>query len=294
MTTEGVDYSTFPPSPDALKAAGKAFAVRYLARDSRGLDWTKTGEADALKAAGIDLVSVFESTAERALDGREAGQTDAATANLWLLALGLPATMPIYFAVDFDATPGQQAAIDDYFNGAGTILGAERVGVYGGYWIVSRCAANGSASWFWQTSAWSGGQWFTGNHIEQYAYSMLIDGTDCDLDRAVKDSYGQRSMYEAAPVPPVPVSPYPDGMDAGIAARLHGSFTTFMGTGTAFLEDGELSKLWLQGPTFGEISAVWTYDDAPDRRRTYWRYTDGRIFWRPNDREPIRRLGGKP
>jgi hypothetical protein len=149
--------------------------------------------------------------------GGAAGQADAANAQANLVAAGLPPTMPVYFACDYDATPGDQGAIDAYLRGAATVLGAGRVGIYGGYWIVSRCAENQSAKWFWQTTAWSGGNIFPGNHLYQHGYNLFIAGTNVDATRALQDNYGQASKFRGGkPAPqPKPVVAYPEGLDAG-------------------------------------------------------------------------------
>lgn len=208
--SEGVDYSWARPGGKLLKSVGKSFAVRYLYPDGQGGKGLDPSELADLQANGIEVPVVYESYAGRAKEGRAAGQADAKVAQAQLAPLGLPTGMPIYFAVDFDATEGDQAGIDEYMRGAGDVLGADRVGVYGGFYVVKRCAGNGSAKWLWQTYAWSGGQWFDGNHLEQYLNGQNINGA-VDLCRAVKDNYGQPSKFGGAtPVtPPTPEQPAP-------------------------------------------------------------------------------------
>jgi LysM repeat protein len=201
--SEGVDYSWARPGGAALKNAGKSFAVRYLYTDGQGGKGLDKDELADLQAHGIEVPVVYESTAGRARDGRAAGQEDAKAAQAALEAVGLPSGMPIYFAVDFDATEGDQAAIDEYMRGAGDVIGHNRVGVYGDYYVVKRCHDNGSASWFWQTYAWSGGQWFSGNHLEQYLNGQNINGA-VDLCRSKQDNYGQPSKFGAAAPTPTP------------------------------------------------------------------------------------------
>ena len=69
IVAEGVDYSTYPPGGAALKAAGKQFAVRYLADDWRGIGFQNPNEIADLKANGIELAVVYESAANRMLGG---------------------------------------------------------------------------------------------------------------------------------------------------------------------------------------------------------------------------------
>lgn len=193
---DGVDYSHGYPGSAALNEAGQVFVCRYLAEDARGL--TPEELAD-LTAGGIEVVVIYESVADRMLDGYAAGQSDAHYAQGLLVGLGLPAAMPIYFTADFDATPGQQAAIDAYLDGATSVIGLARVGVYGGYYVIERCVANQTAAWFWQTSAWSGGQVSVRNHLYQYAYDLEINGVACDRDLATQVNYGQASLVGVTP-----------------------------------------------------------------------------------------------
>lgn len=184
----GVDYAWSHPSPASLRAAGKQFACRYLSTDtSKSLS---AAEAEALAAAGIASVVVWETTAKRTLDGKTAGAADAKTAAAQAAACGMPDSRPIYFAVDFDATAAQQTAISAYFDGAASVLGLDRVGIYGGYYPVKRTLDAGKATWAWQTIAWSGGKWDTRAVIRQGAQAT-IGGVSCDLNTALADDYGQ-------------------------------------------------------------------------------------------------------
>lgn len=187
-TTLGVDYPWTHPSPAALKAAGVAFAMRYLATDrSKALS---RAEADALAAVGIWVGVVWETTADRMLSGRAGGVTDAKAAAAQASACGMPSGRPIYFAADWDVTPTQQAAVNAYLDGAASVLGRPRVGVYGGYYTVKRALDGGHATWAWQTPGWSGGQWDARAHIRQGA-QRSIGGVSCDLNTAMKADFGQ-------------------------------------------------------------------------------------------------------
>lgn len=184
----GVDYAWSHPSPASLKAARVEFACRYLA-----VDETKSlsaAEAKALAAAGIWSVVVWESTANRMLGGKAAGVADAKAAAAQATAAGQPAGRPIYFAADFDATEAQQPQINAYLDGAASVIGAARVGIYGGYYPVKRALDVGKAKWAWQTIAWSGGQWDPRAHIRQGAQKS-IGGVSCDLNTSMATDFGQ-------------------------------------------------------------------------------------------------------
>lgn len=207
---EGVDYSAtahgdWQRLARALTASGKLFAGRYAVNDkSPGGRGITAAEYQALRAAGVEVFVYWQTTTSWMLGGFDAGVQGARNARANLLAAGMPATMPVYFACDFDAAPGHQAVIDDCLRGAASVLGAKRVGLYGGYHVLKRAMANQSAAWFCQTSAWSGGMILDGIHLYQYAYNQYIDGTNCDSVRAYRPNYGQASRF-AQPIPaPLP------------------------------------------------------------------------------------------
>ncbi|MGI5233787.1 DUF1906 domain-containing protein [Actinoallomurus sp. CA-142502] len=189
MSAEGIDYAWGRPSLAALLAAGKTFVCRYLSHSpSKNLT---AAEARGLSEAGVWIVAVWETTAKRALDGKAAGTTDARDALSQAQVCGMPDGRPIYFAVDWDATVSQQSAINAYLDGAASVLGRDRVGIYGGYGPVSRALAVGKARWAWQTYAWSGGRWAAGVHLQQYSNGHTLGGVGCDYNRAMTSDYGQ-------------------------------------------------------------------------------------------------------
>ena len=189
MTTFGIDYAFGRPSIAALKAAGVKFVCRYLSRSpSKNLTHV---EANALSEAGIWIVAVWETTAKRALDGYAGGALDALDAQVMAQGCGMPRGRPIFFAVDWDASSGQQAAINGYLDGAASVLGGSRVGIYGGYGPVKRALDGGHATWAWQTLAWSGGRWDSRAQLQQYSNDHTLGGVGCDYDRATTGDYGQ-------------------------------------------------------------------------------------------------------
>jgi hypothetical protein len=186
---EGIDYAFGRPSIAALKDAGVKFVCRYLSHSP-----TKNltpAEANGLSAAGIWIVVVWETTAKRALDGYAGGALDAMDAQVMAQGCGMPAGRPIYFAVDWDASAGQQAAINGYLDGAASVLGRGQVGIYGGYGPVSRALDAGKATWAWQTYAWSGSRWDARAQLQQYSNDHTLGGVGCDYDRAEKSDFGQ-------------------------------------------------------------------------------------------------------
>lgn len=192
---EGVDLSWSRPGGSALKSAGKKFVMRYAwPGGGKGLTLSELSDyRNHNLAVGI----VYESTSGRALAGYAAGVNDAKVAQGQLAALRLPATLPLYFAVDFDATPAQQPAVDAYLNGAASVIGRARTGVYGSYFVCARCRANGTATWLWQTYAWSGGRVLSGIHVYQYKNGQTINGGSVDFCRSYQPEFGQSATSAA-------------------------------------------------------------------------------------------------
>ena len=116
-----------------------------------------------------------------------------------MTALGL-AGSPIYFAVDFPATAAQLATIGTYLQGAATVVGLQRVGVYGNYSVVNYALNNNLATYAWQTYSWSGGQLEARCHIYQYQNGVTVAGVSVDRDRTISSDtyYGQATA--SAPV----------------------------------------------------------------------------------------------
>lgn len=222
VATFGVDYAWGRPSTTSLLAAHVKFAARYLSHDTSGKNLTAS-EAKRLSDAGIWLVVVWEATASRALAGRAAGAADAQAAEAEAKSCGMPSGRPIYFAVDFDATSSQQAAINAYLDGAASVLGRGRVGLYGGYGPVSRAFNAKKITWAWQTYAWSGGQWDKRAQLHQYSNDHIIGGVGLDYDEAPTSDYGQWKVG-ASPAPtPAPVpAPTPNPTPAAEADMPYG------------------------------------------------------------------------
>lgn len=140
------DYSFARPSVSALEHDDGV--LRYVSHDP-GKNLT-VQEAKELRAAGKWIALVWEDAANRAAQGHAAGVADATEANRQADALGYPKDAVIFYAVDFDATPGQ---VQPYFDGAKSVPGSRPVGAYGS----SKITGIKLTSYNWQTSAWSGG-----------------------------------------------------------------------------------------------------------------------------------------
>jgi len=179
----GLDYSAARIPGQAIKDAGYAFVMRYLWFPGQQHAYLTAEEARDLRAAGISIGPIFESTANRAAQGYGAGVVDARTAIDQLAKVGAPPDCAIYFTVDFDASEGVQGAINDYFRGAASVVGADRVAAYAGYWPLKRLFDAGLIKYGWQTVAWSG------MNLDQRRTALFqsgeqdsVAGVECDVN----------------------------------------------------------------------------------------------------------------
>lgn len=212
----GIDYAFAPhPSSSALKAATVQdqpirFIVRYVGStdytSSRSSKWLSPPEAKSLHAE-YALVVVFETSAQRAEGGHDAGVADAKKAVRELAYCGLPADLPVYFAVDYDTTVGPH--ITGYFEGVASVLGLHRTGCYGGYKVIKALFDAGLIAYGWQTYAWSGGKWDGRAQLRQFSNGHNLGGADVDYDLATSSSYGQWPAASAPKPPALP--PVPSG-----------------------------------------------------------------------------------
>jgi hypothetical protein len=62
------------------------------------------------------------------------------------------------------------------------VLGHDRTGVYGGIAVVDACAAARACTYFWQTSAWSGGRVSPAAHLYQHQYDVKVGGAEVDIN----------------------------------------------------------------------------------------------------------------
>ncbi len=187
LTIPGVDYAWTEKHYDGLKKTGVKFVMRYISKDkSKDLSADELAE---LRRRGISVGLVFETVAQRALAGRDGGEEDAKYADRRVKELAL-AGLPIYFAADWDVTPRQKPTVWRYIRGAASVIGKQRTGVYGGYWIVKYLAEQDACDWFWQTYAWSGGYVHPRANVYQYKNGVTLAHMSVDLNRGATHGCG--------------------------------------------------------------------------------------------------------
>jgi Rv2525c-like, glycoside hydrolase-like domain len=200
-----IDYSFFRPTIQMLKDASVTAVGRYIGWNSvpgygspeHNID---KAEAEELTGNGISVFLCFEYAAAAVMLGAPQGDRDGKLASEQLAELGAPASMTVYFAIDFDipdfapnstdpkAKLGHAAA---YFEAINALHPGYKVGVYGGYYAVSRVLSAGLAAMGWQTSAWSGGQWDKRAVLQQLGTQVWGTNADVDLHVPRAADFGQ-------------------------------------------------------------------------------------------------------
>lgn len=203
MSLKALDHSTRLDDPigfaQVAKAAGYAAVLRYLPLPPGTLAVDTVGrltadEVAACHAAGLGVGVIWETTSTRALEGAAAGLTDGLAARAATDALGFPADVVIFGAVDFDPTPDQYAAIAQY-------LGAGQFDPYANGPLCAYLAAQGFVhSWMHN---W-GGAGYSDPHIHQQGGQVFVAGVDCDLnDVYYTDCIWWPPASQPVPAPPV-------------------------------------------------------------------------------------------
>lgn len=198
---KGVDFAWGKPTVSQMHAVGATWGAGYFSNDSTK-NWTKSLVAEFL-AAGFGVVSVWETTTTRATDGYQAGVDDAHSAESERASVGLDNKTIIHFAVDEDT---DWASVASYFAGAASVIGKDRVGVYGGIRIINGAAAAGYR-FLWQALAWSAGQWSPHATIRQEGGTVF--GGSADVDYSETTDFGQTPRPNAPQGDWFTVSPIP-------------------------------------------------------------------------------------
>jgi hypothetical protein len=163
----------------AIKEAGYDFVCRYYNRNNPGKNLTAP-EAAALTQAGLYIVAVWENGFPTSADyfTYEAGKRDGGDAHRYARSIGQPANTPIYFTIDYDASPEELfGAVSRYVQGVVDAFEEEAasgtqydIGIYGSGLACSslRHAFGGiTHAWLAESRGWSGYDEFAGWNIKQ-------------------------------------------------------------------------------------------------------------------------------
>lgn len=184
-----------------LLLGGVKFICRYHSDDGFGRNLTRP-EADLYKSRRLPMVSVWENgKSEEVILGYQSGVRCATQANLQQAYCG-GLGQPIYFACDFIGNAQKIVKMQEFFKGVRSVIGYERIGVYGTYYTVQTLIPS-YCNYGWQTNLfeeWTGPeQWSHYAGLRQYANARpSINGLDnfgattylC-YDHATTYNYGQ-------------------------------------------------------------------------------------------------------
>lgn len=203
-TRDTVDYSFARPNLTVLKQNGFTKVMRYLSPNGQPKT-INSAERESIHANDMSVGFVFEWYAARAKEGRAAGEADGRIALNQANELGIPADVPIFAAVDYDAPESDQPAINDYLNGFSSVVGKRGRAAYGGYWVIKRLFDAGVIDYGWQTYAWSGGNWDPRAQLRQVLNGQTVGGGAVDFNESLSDVVWEPGNNQApAPAPAAP------------------------------------------------------------------------------------------
>lgn len=230
-----LDFSSGLPTTGSIKAKGHDGVMLYCS--PARAQWMTAKQPpqtyiSALKGAGLKFGFVWQyrggdNTFEGSdvARGYQGGVEDAKKTQAYLDSVEC-STHPVFFAVDFNATlPQWNDTIVNYFKGAISVLGKQRVGIYGHSRVVSWAQEDSVVADIgngrvlgWVTSSWSNGE--TGHEyavLYQKAHNITgPEGIQCDVSDIYDSEWGWRALQEsvkeeaALPVNYISLKPNPN------------------------------------------------------------------------------------
>lgn len=211
-----IDFAERLVSPDQIKAAGYDGALVYVSelRPGATFDFKPVTRefTDGMRANGLHVVSCYQygkpgwPTPSDFTRGYNGGVADAQTALRLHGAAGGPDSAPIFFSVDegIDLNAWKSTAVQ-WFRGLNSVLGVERIGVYGSNRTCAWAGGDGVIGhsttpgfrWAWQTKAWSNGEreptavLFQTEVVTDSDPGAMIDGVHVDVDDVLAADFGQ-------------------------------------------------------------------------------------------------------
>lgn len=204
-----VDYSEGVPSAKDVKAKGFKGAIRYIspARDAwmKGKPMSKA-ELEDYKANGLQVAFIWQNLKNDWTAGYVGGVADAKAAQKKMDELGHSDAV-IYCAIDNNLAQMSAAAgavwnktASEYVRGFQSVLGKERTGIYGNYFVIAWAIEDGLGTYFWQHN-WTNTRSDTGQlerrvhpeaHIHQYEIDIPgVLSVKIDRNRVLKPYFGQ-------------------------------------------------------------------------------------------------------
>lgn len=179
--------------PKAVLEAGYSGVLRYLSPNSATFPTKQVTQAEVavIHAAGMSVGFVYETNGNAAAyfsanQGSYDVQRACGTADM----LNIPKDVPLFFAVDFDASEDDlNGPVGDYFKAihAGMTANGRLVGVYGSGLSCATLIGLGLAHYTWlaMSTGWSGYEgWKDKCSILQHV-STAVAGIACDTNTVV-------------------------------------------------------------------------------------------------------------
>lgn len=197
-----LDYAAGVLSAADLKAAGAAGAIRYVSDKRPGASWMlgkpmQLAEARDLSQAGLKIVSNYQFGKQETSDwlgGQSAGVYHANRGVEIHTAAGGPASAPIYASIDDNPTFEQyKQQVAPYLRGWESVIGHQRMGVYGNSKVIDWALQDGLGTWFWQHN-WGTPKGFVhpAAHLHQFEIdARKVAGVGVDLNSILKPQFGQ-------------------------------------------------------------------------------------------------------
>ena len=197
-----LDYSAGVLKASDIKAAGALGAIRYVSDRRPNAQWMlgkpiQLPEARDLYQAGLKIVSNYQFGKQDTADwlgGQAAGVTHAKRGWELHTAAGGPVSAPIYVSIDDNPTLEQyKRQVAPYLRAWESVIGHQRVGVYGNSTTIDWALQDGLGAWFWQHN-WGTPKGYL--HPEAHLHQFEIDarsvaGVGVDLNNILKPQFGQ-------------------------------------------------------------------------------------------------------
>ena len=197
-----LDYAAGVIPASQIRAAGALGSIRYVSDRRPGGNWMlgkpmQITEARDLNQSGLKIVSCYQYGKESSADwlgGQGAGVTHAKRGWQLHMAAGGPPGAPIYASIDDDPSYEQyKQQVAPYLRGWESVLGHQRVGVYGNSKTIDWALQDGLGSYFWQHN-WGSPRGYT--HPAANLHQVEIDkrnvgGVGVDINNICKPQFGQ-------------------------------------------------------------------------------------------------------
>jgi hypothetical protein len=197
-----LDYAAGVIPASQIRAAGAVGSIRYVSDRRPGGSWMlgkpmELSEARDLNQNGLKIVSCYQYGKQSSADwlgGQSAGVTHAQRGWQLHTAAGGPAGAPIYASIDDDPSYEQyKQQVAPYLRGWESVLGHQRVGVYGNSKTIDWALHDGLGSYFWQHNWGSPGGY---THPAANLHQVEIDkrnvgGVGVDINNICKPQFGQ-------------------------------------------------------------------------------------------------------